>query len=111
MITKPTNSAVQHIHDNYDHEISLDAISRDFFISKYYLCRLFKSTTGFSVGGYITNYRIRQSCALLRKGASVQEAGEQVGFGNNANFIRTFKKIIGTTPGKYSRQYQSNTTQ
>lgn len=102
---------INYIHDNYDHEISLDAISRDFFISKYYLCRLFKSTTGFSVGGYITNYRIRQSCALLRKGASVQEAGEQVGFGNNANFIRTFKKIIGTTPGKYSRQYQSNTTQ
>lgn len=65
---------INYIHDNYDHEISLDAISRDFFISKYYLCRLFKSTTGFSVGGYITNYRIRQSCALLRKGASVQEA-------------------------------------
>ena len=60
----------------------------------------FKSTTGFSVGGYITNYRIRQACALLRKGASVQEAGEQVGFGNNANFIRTFKRIIGITPGK-----------
>lgn len=101
---------INYIHDNYDHEISLDAISRDFFISKYYLCRLFKSTTGFSVGGYITNYRIRQSCALLRKGASVQEAGELVGFGNNANFIRTFKKIIGSTPGKYSRQYQTKET-
>lgn len=31
---------INYIHDNYDHEISLDAISRDFFISKYYLCRL-----------------------------------------------------------------------
>ncbi|KAF5063942.1 AraC family transcriptional regulator [Oscillibacter valericigenes] len=94
---------INYIHDNYSEEISLDQISREFFISKYYLCRLFKGTTGFSVGGYIINYRVRQACLLLREGASVQEAGENVGFGNNANFIRTFKRIIGVTPGKYAQ--------
>lgn len=99
---------INYIHDNYSKEISLDQLSRTFFISKYYLCRIFKETTGFSVGGYIINYRVRQACFLLRKGASVQEAGENVGFGNNANFIRTFKQIIGTTPGKYARHYQDH---
>lgn len=96
---------LNYIRDNYQHEIFLDEISNKFFISKYYLCRLFKETTGFSVGNYITNYRIRQACIALRKKASVQEAGESAGFTNNANFIRTFKQIVGITPGKYSKYY------
>ncbi len=97
---------INFIHDNYSKDISLEQLSHEFFISKYYLCRLFKESTGFSLGGYIINYRVRQACFLLRKGASVQEAGENVGFGNNANFIRTFKRIIGMTPGKYAQHYQ-----
>lgn len=99
---------INYIHDHYMEEIALEQLSRDFFISKYHLCRLFKSNTGFSVGSYVTNYRIRQACSLLRKGISVQEAGELVGFRNNAHFISVFKKIIGTPPGKYSKNFHSN---
>lgn len=91
------------IHEHYAEDIGLEQLSRHFFISKYYLCRQFKSLTGFTVGAYITNYRIRQACILLRKGVSVQQTGEDVGFYNNAHFIRTFGKIIEMTPGKYAK--------
>lgn len=96
---------IEFVHKNYAENISLEQISQQFFISKYYLCRQFKKVTGFSVGAYITNYRIRQACALLRQGASVQEAGEDVGFGNTAHFIRTFGQIVGASPGKYAKTY------
>lgn len=96
---------IEYIHKSYAEDISLDAISQQFFISKYYLCRQFKKVTGFSVGSYITNYRIRQACTLLRQGTSVQTAGENVGFENTAHFIRTFGQIIGTSPGKYAKTY------
>lgn len=96
---------MDYIREHYREEISLDKLSNAVFISKYYLCRLFKECTGFSVGRYITNYRIRQACLLLRKGVSTQEAGERVGFYNNSNFIRTFKQVIGMPPGKYAKHY------
>ncbi len=96
---------IEFVHGHYAEEISLEQISQQFFISKFHLCRRFKALTGFSVGAYITNYRIRQACVLLRKGISVQRAGEEVGFGNNAHFVRTFGKIIGTSPGRYAKTY------
>ncbi|MDL2258409.1 helix-turn-helix domain-containing protein [Eubacteriales bacterium OttesenSCG-928-K08] len=41
---------------------------------------------------------------LLRKGYSVQHAGEACGFCDYAHFIRTFKQHVGISPGKYARQ-------
>lgn len=96
---------IEYIHKNYTEDIRLDQVSQQFFISKFYLCRQFKKITGFSVGAYINNYRIRQACTLLRQGCSVQKAGENVGFDNTAHFIRTFGQIIGTSPGRYARTY------
>ena len=97
-----------YIHNHYMDELSLEDLSRQFYISKYYLCRQFKAMTGFSIGSYVTNYRIREASILLRKGYSVQRAGEEVGFNNNAYFIKTFKKIVGTSPGKYAKNSYSN---
>lgn len=95
------------IHEHYAEDICLEQLSRQFFVSKYHLCRQFKSLTGFTVGAYITNYRIRQACILLRKGVSVQQTGEAVGFYNNTHFIRTFGKIIEMTPGKYAKAHRA----
>lgn len=97
---------MEYIHGHYEQDISLDFLSQKFFISKYYLCHQFKALTGFGVGAYLNNYRVRQACALLRGGMGVQEAGERVGFKNNAHFIRTFGQIIGVSPGKYVKSLQ-----
>ena len=97
---------MEYIHDHYTEELTLDMLSQKFFISKYYLCHQFKSLTGFGVGAYLTNCRIRQACVLLREGMSVQETGERVGFRNNAHFIRSFGQIIGVSPGKYVKSLQ-----
>jgi YesN/AraC family two-component response regulator len=97
---------MEYIHEHYDEDLTLDMLSQKFFISKYYLCHQFKDLTGFSVGNYLSNYRIRQACSLLRAGISVQAAGERVGFKNNTHFIRCFGQIIGVSPGKYVKSLQ-----
>ena len=99
-------SLMEYIHEHYADELSLESLSQRFFISKYYLCHQFKELTGFSVGAYLINYRIRQACVFLRDGMSVQQAGEQVGFKNNAHFIRSFGQIIGVSPGKYVKSLE-----
>lgn len=100
---------MEYIQNNLSEPLSLDEISQHFFISKHYMCHLFKSATGFSITEYIIRSRLVLARKLLRDGCSVQSAGEMSGFRSNAHFIRTFGNIIGISPGKYAKEYrQSN---
>ena len=98
---------LDYIQENLTEPLTLDQISSKFFISKHYLCRIFKSATGFSVMEYIIHSRILRARQLLQKGVSVQQAGELSGFSDNSHFIRTFGSLTGTSPGRYAREYQS----
>lgn len=86
--------------------LKLDQIAGEFFISKHYLCRIFKSATGFSVMEYIIYSRVLMARQLLQQGVSVQQAGELSGFSDNSHFIRTFGHLTGTSPGRYAKEYQ-----
>lgn len=98
---------LDYIQENLTEPLTLDQISSKFFISKHYLCRIFKSATGFSVMEYIIHSRILRARQLLQEGISVQQAGELSGFSDNSHFIRTFGNLTGTSPGRYAREYQS----
>lgn len=98
---------LDYIRDNLSEPLTLDQIAGRFYISKHYLCRIFKSATGFSVMEYIIYSRILRARQLLQEGVSVQEAGERSGFSDNSHFIRTFGHLTGVTPGRYAREYQA----
>ena len=98
---------LDYIRDNLAEPLTLDQIAGRFFISKHYLCRIFKSATGFSVMEYIIYSRILRARQLLQEGVSVQQAGELSGFSDNSHFIRTFGHLTGTSPGRYAKEYQA----
>lgn len=97
------NRVLQYIHTNYTDDITLDRLSKVFFISKSRLSQIFKDATGFSVGDYIITYRIKRAGILLQEGVHVQDVGRMVGFRSDTHFIRTFKKRTGCSPGKFAR--------
>lgn len=96
-------AAITYIRNNLERPLSLDELASECFMSKSTLCHRFKEATGFSVGEYIIHCRVLRARTLLRRGALVQEAGERAGFGDNAHFIRTFKRLTGTSPGQYAK--------
>lgn len=91
-----------YINENIYRKLSLDDISGRFYINKYYLCKVFKETTGFTVNEYITYRRIILASELLRKNIPVSQAAEMTGFQNDSHFITTFKRFVGITPKQYS---------
>lgn len=97
---------LDYIQENLTEPLTLDQISGKFFISKHYLCRIFKSATGFSVMEYIIHSRVLRARQLLQEGVSVRQAGELSGFSDNSHFIRTFGSLTGMSPGRYAREYQ-----
>lgn len=98
---------LDYIRDNLSAPLTLDQIAGQFYISKHYLCRIFKTATGFSVMEYIIYSRVLKARQLLQDGVSVQQAGELVGFSDNSHFIRTFGHLTGLSPGRYAKEYQS----
>ena len=95
----------QYLHDHLMADISLDDLSRRFFISRAYLTRAFRQVTGVTVIQYLTVIRIRRACSLLQDtDDSVTGIARQCGFSNATYFESVFKRLRGMTPRQYRRQ-------
>jgi len=100
------NEVAHYISVNYGSNESLDELSDKFFISKYYLCRIFKEVTGFTVNEYININRIKQAQILLEKGnSSITQIATNVGYKNTSHFNKVFKTYLETTPLQYRKSF------
>ncbi len=96
--------AIAYINENYCYDISLDAIAKAAFLSKFHFMHLFKSTYNMTVWDYINIKRIDKALFLLATGnENVLSVAVKSGFNNSANFNRIFKKITGLTPMEYRK--------
>lgn len=95
---------LDYINANLCNKLSLDHLAKQFFISKYHLCKLFKEVTGFTVKEYVIYRRIIRATELLNKNLPVTQVAGMTGFQNDSHFITTFKEIVGTSPKKYARR-------
>ena len=96
----------EYLDENYASRITLDQLSRDFYINKYYLTRVFKEQYGFSITAYLQNVRITHAKQLLRfSDKSVEEIGLECGLGAGYYFSRTFKTVEGISPSAYRKTW------
>ncbi|HWT26970.1 MAG TPA: AraC family transcriptional regulator, partial [Mobilitalea sp.] len=103
---KKINEIADYISKNYQKSISLDTISKDFFISKCYLSRIFKEITGFTVNEYINIVRIKKARQHLENSEySITEIAELIGYESITYFEKVFKKYMEVSPLRYRRKY------
>ncbi|WP_425371367.1 helix-turn-helix domain-containing protein [Gemmiger formicilis] len=97
---------MQELDLHFAEKITLDALAERFYINKFYLTRVFKEQFGLSVTSYLTHLRITQAKRLLRfTDKSVENVAQECGLNDANYFSRLFKKVEGTTPGEYRRQW------
>jgi AraC-like DNA-binding protein len=95
---------VQYINGHYSQELSLTTLSKTFYISPYYLSRLFKRVTGFNFVEYLNLIRVKEAQKLLQgTDMKIIEVAQRVGFGSVAHFGRTFKSITSLSPSDYRK--------
>ena len=92
------NLIVHYINENLSEDLSLDRLSKVFFISKYHLARLFKEQTGYTIGYFIASKRVLKAKELLTTDLSITTVAQMVGFNDYSSFYRTFKKITHFPP-------------
>ncbi len=95
---------LRYIDSNLSEPITLETLEREFYLNGTYISRQFKKHTGLTLRNYILERRISHACALLSTDLSITEVCQQSGFSDYANFIRSFTKTVGISPGKYAKQ-------
>lgn len=93
------------IRDHYTQKISLDLISSELNLSKYYVSHVFKEVTGFTVMEYVMGCRLNQVKFLLEMepDLTLAEVSSASGFESLAHFSRFFKEKVGITPSRYRK--------
>ena len=98
----PENRRVLEIMEYLDHnlseEIDIDRLAEQFFISKFYMMRLFHRETGTTVYGYLTQKRLLKARELMDSGMRATETCYACGFRSYSSFTRAYGKYFGTTP-------------
>jgi len=83
---------------------SLDDLAVQFFISKYYMCRIFKEITGCTVIEYLTIHKLQEARKYLeRSDLSISQVAEQVGYNSLTHFEKEFKRYMLVSPNQYRK--------
>lgn len=92
---------IAYINANLEKDLSLDVLSRQFFINKYHLLRAFKAYAQTTLYQYILQKRITRAKDLLRAGTPPVLVCAQSGFNDYSSFYKAFKKQTLLSPQQY----------
>jgi AraC-like DNA-binding protein len=93
------------LHDALADKITLDDLATHAGLDKFHLVRAFRAEVGLPPYEYLTHARVAKARALLQRGALVADAAQAVGFYDESQLHRHFRRIIGITPGRFSRSF------
>ena len=108
---RKVHQVADYIAENYDNIESVSALADQFYMSKAYLCRIFREVTNFTISEYINLYRIAASKQfLMKEEMSMAEIANRLGYDSLTYFERVFKKQMTVTPLQYRKSIVSKET-
>lgn len=110
---RPRNDTVERIcaylSTHYTQRLTLTDVAAQFYLSPYYLSRLFRQVTGQSIVDYINAQRIEAAQHLLEEtDLRINAVAEQTGFATTAHFRRVFRELLGVSPQQYRKNHTGN---
>jgi two-component system, response regulator YesN len=87
--------------------VTLEQTARQFFVSPEYLSKAFKAQVGQGFTEYVTSLRMQKARELLASGAAPKDLHAALGFSEQANFYRVFKRFFGVTPGEMQKKFKN----
>jgi AraC-like DNA-binding protein len=101
--TRPVRRAMEYLRARLAESFTLDDLAVHADLDKFHLCRAFRAQIGMPPHAYLTHLRVRQAQELLTQGVRASELAPRVGFYDQSQLTRHFRKIVGTTPGAYGQ--------
>lgn len=94
--------AKKFVLDNCYRDISTDEVATFMHLSLKQTERIFIKSEGVTLASFIRGARLEKAKELLKSHElTISQVAEKLGFSNEYNFNRFFKRLMGITPGKY----------
>lgn len=101
---KTAYAVADYLSENCDRPISLEELASQFYLSKSYICRIFKEVTGYTISEYANIHRIRKAKRYLEEtDMSISEISHILGYESLTYFERMFKTYMTLSPLKYRK--------
>jgi two-component system response regulator YesN len=101
-------SVIKMIHEGYDTDLTLESCADRIDYHPHYVSKVFRQETGSTFGDYLLQYRLGIAKLWLQEtDMKISDISEKLKYTNPTNFIRSFRKVEGMTPGQYrERMYE-----
>ncbi|MGH1831115.1 AraC family transcriptional regulator [Enterococcus gilvus] len=97
-----------YLEQQYQEELGLADIEKQFGISKYKAIRVFEKAYALSPMAYLKKYRVKRSLPFLIDGQrTIHEIAQLVGMANGNYFAKVFKAEVGMAPSDYQKSKQT----
>jgi len=98
--------AAELLRENLDGRIRLTDVARECSLSVSHFARSFRATFGISTHQWLIRHRVEHAQELLRQTAApIVEIAMLSGFADQAAFTRTFRQVVGVSPGRWRRYH------
>jgi AraC family transcriptional regulator len=92
----------EYIEADMERDLSIQSLADVVGLSPQHFAVLFRESTGFTPHQYVNHRRIACAQELLKKAdVPLSEISMQCGFSSQSQFITTFRKLVGMTPGRF----------
>lgn len=92
----------EHIDDNIDQRISVEALAKQANLSVCYFVRAFKQSVGVTPHDYLIRRRVERTMELLSgTDMSLSEIALAAGFADQSHCARRFRQHVGMSPRGY----------
>lgn len=100
--TRPVRLAMDYLRECLTDSVTLEDLALRAGLDKFHLCRAFRDQIGMPPHTYLTHLRIVEAKRLLDRGLRASEVAARVGLYDQSQLNRHFRRIVGTTPGRYA---------
>ncbi|WP_341804992.1 AraC family transcriptional regulator [Paenibacillus turpanensis] len=94
------------IQKHFDTDLTLEECASKLHYNSFYLSSVFKKETSMSFSEYLSMYRFNMAKKwLVETDMPIKDIAQKLTYNNPQNFIRSFRKQEGMTPGQYRTKY------
>jgi AraC family transcriptional regulator len=90
------------LSDRYWEPLALADLAAEAQVHPVHLGRTFRKVTGCTMGQRLQQLRVARACQLLSdRDRSLADVAVATGFADQPHFSRVFRRLAGTTPGRF----------
>lgn len=105
---KLSEKVIDLVQQCYDTDLTLEECAARLHYNANYLSSVFRKETNVSFSDYLTMYRFKMAKKWLSESdIAIKDIAAKLRYNNPQNFIRSFRKQEGMTPGQYRDRFKS----